>query len=179
MTLPAPFGLSLGMKLDDFSEFVPVEIAPFKYRLDKPPKPHPAFDFYILQITPESGLSWIKAIGNNIQTNGFGNSIKNAFLEMEGKLIKTYGNCEKTDLLLQGSIWNEPQDWMMAILKGERLLACNWDEKTGAKLTEAIESVFLIASGREADSGFIAIEYALKNNSAAAQEIALSQDDVL
>ena len=151
MTLPAPFGLSLGMKLEDFSEFMPVEVAPFKYRLDKPPKPHPAFEFYILQIAPESGLSWIKAIGNDIPTNGFGNSINSAFLEMEGKLKNTYGKCERTDLLLQGSIWNEPQDWMMA----------------------------LVANGRDTDSGFIAIEYTLKNNSAAAQEIASSQDDAL
>ena len=179
MTLPAPFRLSLGMKLEDFSEFMPVEVAPFKYRLDKPPKPHPAFEFYILQIAPESGLSWIKAIGNDIPTNGFGNSINSAFLEMEGKLKNTYGKCERTDLLLQGSIWNEPQDWMMALVKGERLLASHWEEKTGAKLTEAIESVFLVANGRDTDSGFIAIEYTLKNNSAAAQEIASSQDDAL
>lgn len=179
MTLPAPFGLTLGMKLEDFKEFVPVEIAPFKYRLDKPPKSHPAFDFYILQIAPVSGLSWIKAIGNDIQTNGFGASVSSAFTEMEGKLKTTYGRCEKTDLLLQGSIWNEPQDWMMGLAKGERLLACQWEAKTGAKLTDAIESVFLVANGQNSDVGFIAIEYTLKNNEAALQEIASSQDDAL
>ncbi|MFC7409502.1 hypothetical protein [Hydrogenophaga atypica] len=179
MNLPAPFGLSLGMKLEDFSELKLAEIAPFKYRLDNPPKPHPAFEFYILQISPENGLSWIKAIGQDIPTNGFGTSINSAFLEMEGKLKKTYGNCDRTDLLLQGSIWNEPQDWMMGLVKGERLLASHWEVKTGAKLTEAIESVFLVASARETDCGYIAIEYALKNNSAASEEIASSQDDAL
>lgn len=179
MTLPAPFGLSLGMKLSDFSGANLVELAPFKYKIDKPPKSHPAFELYILQITPFSGLSWIKAIGYDIPTNGFGTSINSAFFEMEEKLKNTYGKCQRTDLLLQGSIWNEPQDWMMGLVKGERLLASQWDAKTGANLTEAIESVFLVANGRETDSGCIAIEYTLKNNSAALKEIAASQDDAL
>lgn len=179
MALPAPFGLSLGMKLEDFSESMPVELAPFKYRLDKPPKTHPAFEFYVLQIAPVSGLSWIKAVGRNIPTNGFGNSINSAFLEMEGKLKNTYGKCERTDLLLQGSIWNEPQDWMMALVKEERFLASQWSAKTGANLPEAIESVFLVAKGEDTDTGYIAIEYTLKNNAAATQEIESSQDDAL
>jgi hypothetical protein len=179
MTLPAPFGLTLGMKLEDFSEFIPTEIAPFKYKLDKPPKPHPAFEFYVLQIAPTSGLSWIKAIGNDIPTNAFGGSINSAFEEMEGKLNNTYGKCKRTDLLLPGSIWNEPQDWLMGLIKGERMLACQWEAKTGAKLTEAVESVFLVANGRDSDSGFIAIEYTLKNHATASQEIASSQDDAL
>lgn len=179
MTLPAPFGLSLGMKLQDFSEFNLIEIGSFKYRLDTPPKSHPAFDFYVLQIAPISGLSWIKAIGKDISTNGFGNSINIAFLEMEGKLKNTYGKFERTDLLLPGSIWDEPQDWMMGLVKGERMLASYWGQKTGSKLTDAIDSVLLLANGENSDSGFIAIEYTLKNHSTASQEIASLQDDAL
>lgn len=167
------------MKLEDFGDGALIEIAPHKYKLDKPPRPHPAFEFYVLQIAPSSGLSWIKAVGREISTNGFGTSVSSAFAEMEGKLRSTYGNCERTDLLMLGSIWNEPQDWMMGLLKGDRLLASHWELSTGAKLTEAIESVFLGASAADTDSGFIAIEYALKNHAAATQEIDAAQDDVL
>lgn len=179
MSLPAPFGLFFGMQLIDFQGEKPIEIAPFKYRIDAPPKPHPLFDFYVLQITPRNGLSWIKAIGKDIQTNSFGSSVATAFKEMEEKLKKAYGNAETIDLLLHDSIWNEPRDWMTALTKRERLLFSTWNKETGANLTEAIESIFLGANGSGDDTGYISLEYTLKNNDAAEQEISAAQDDVL
>lgn len=77
------------------------------------------------------------------------------------------------------SIWNEPKDWMMALLKNERFLSSVWDAKSGAKLTEAIESIYLGASGSDSDTGYITIEYNLKSGSQADAEIAAIQDEVL
>lgn len=167
------------MQLSDFPSDKLVEIAPYKYRIDAPPKPHPAFDFYILQITPKNGLSWIKAIGKDIQTNGFGSSVEMAFTEMNEKLKKAYGKADTTDLLLHDSIWSEPRDWMTALTKRERLLFSTWSKETGANLTEAIESIYLGANGNNDDTGYIALEYTLNNNTAAEQEISAAHDDAL
>jgi hypothetical protein len=82
-----PFGLWMGMKLPDLSA-PHEEVAPFKYRITSPPKPHSAFDSYVLQIAPVTGLSWIKAIGKTITTSSFGTDLIGKFDEMEQKLEK-------------------------------------------------------------------------------------------
>ncbi|MEO3711486.1 hypothetical protein [Roseateles flavus] len=168
----------MGMQLTDFAEPLR-EVAPFKFALDVPPKPHPAFSLYVLQITPKHGLSWIKAIGHDVKTSSYGLELKGAFDAMEGKLKNTYGSSTRNDFLMVDSIWNEPKDWMMALLKNERFLSSVWDAKSGAKLTEAIESIYLGASGSDSDTGYITIEYNLKSGAQADAEIAEIQDEVL
>ncbi|MGN6826421.1 hypothetical protein [Paucibacter sp. M5-1] len=179
MSLQAPFGLTQGMKLEEFDGLDIVEVAPYKYRINNPPKMHPAFDFYVVKIAPVSGLSWIKAIGAEVATNSFGGSLKSAFIDMEGRLRNTYGACEHIDILLTGSIWDEPQEWMTGLLKEERLLFSQWDATKGSSLTEALASVFLAANARAADSGYISVEYTLTNDAAAEREIASLHDDAL
>ena len=173
-----PFGLWKGMSLDDFGTEL-VEIAPYKYRTDTPPKAHSAFDFYVVQISPTSGLAWIKAIGKNISTNGFGTEVLTAFNSMESKLSATYGRTKKTDMLLQGSIWNEPREWMQALQKRERLLFSNWEFKTGAKLGDGISSVFLGATAVDTETGYISIEYSFDNFAQSESEIGAAEDDAL
>lgn len=178
MSFPAPFGLFMGMQLTDFSQPLR-EVAPFKFSLDVAPKPHPAFSLYLLQITPKHGLSWIKAIGHDVKTSSYGLELKGAFDAMEVKLKNTYGLNTRNDFLMPGSIWDEPKDWMMGLLKNERVLSCVWNAKSGAKLTEALESIYLGVSGADSDTGYIALEYTLKSNVHSDAEIATAQDDVL
>lgn len=178
MTTPAPFGLFMGMQTTDFSQPLK-EIAPYKFSLETPPKAHPAFSLYILQITPKCGLSWIKAIGGDINTSGYGIELKSAFEGMEEKLNKTYGTCTRNDFLMFDSIWNEPKDWMMAILKKERFLGSTWDVKSNARLTSALDSVYLNASASDTETGYITLEYILKNSAQSDAEIAEAQDDAL
>lgn len=122
-----------------------------------PPKSHSAFENYILKVTPVAGLSWIKALGKPIQTNGFGYEVLSAFVAMETKLQGTYGSNAKYDTLLTGSIWDEPRDWMQALEKGERLLGSEWSTKTGATLPKGFSSIFLFAEAKDTDNGYIAI----------------------
>ena len=174
----APFGLWVGMKTSEI-EAPLEEIAPFKYKTTTLPKPHSAFEFYILQITPKSGLSWVKALGKNVPTNGYGFELQSVFSEMEGKLSRSYGRNTRTDALLPGSIWNEPRDWMQALLKRERILVSAWDEKSGATLPEGLTSIYLGVSAVDTESGFISLEYTLENNGESEAEIAAAEDDAL
>lgn len=116
MNSKGPFGLFMGMKIEDFTQSLE-ELAPFKFMLKNPPRPHPAFNNYLVQVTPKAGLSWIKAIGPGIKTNDYGFALADAFKEMEAKLTKTYSRCRQNDFLLPDSIWNEPKDWMTALEK--------------------------------------------------------------
>ena len=57
-----PFGLEMGMTIDEIDADA-TELSPGLYQLPKVPKPHSAFEAYIVKIGPKSGLCWIKAIG--------------------------------------------------------------------------------------------------------------------
>jgi len=178
MTQAGPFGLWMGMKLEDISAQAE-EVAPFKYRISTPPKPHSAFDAYVVQIAPVSGLSWIKAIGRTVSTSSFGTDLEGKFDEMEQKLIKSYGPCTRTDALMPGSIWNEPRDWMTGLMKKERYLFCTWDQKSGAFLQNGLKAVVLGATALDDESGYVSVEYSFDNDSESDSEISSLEDDAL
>jgi len=173
-----PFGLWRGMSTHEFEGNME-QIGPFKFKIESPPKPHSAFEFYVLQISPGAGLSWVKAVGTTIATSGFGTELQAAFESMEAKLINAYGRNSKIDLLRTGSIWNEPREWMQALQKRERLLGATWDQETGAKLSDSLSAIYLGATAVDTEAGYIVIEYSFDNIAQAEAEIAAAEDDAL
>jgi len=181
MSHKGPFGLWMGMTIDDLkaAQTNPTEIAPGKFQIKNVPKPHSLFESYALQVAPVAGLSWIKAIGKTISTSVFGGELREAFNNLESRLEKTYGRFDRTDILLTDSIWNEPRDWMQAILNRERYLMTQWSLETGSNLPDSLNSVGLICSAIDNESGFVAIEYTFENEAAADAEINSIEDEAL
>lgn len=168
----------MGMTAHDFA--LPLEgISSCKFWAPAVPKPHSAFSRYVLQITPQHGLSWVKAIGNDISTCSYGIELQSAFESMEKKLTHNYGPANQLDFLMHDSIWNEPRDWMQALLNKERVLMSEWSKETGATLTNSLASVALVVGVSDTSTGYIAIEYSFENISAAETEMAAMEDDAL
>ncbi|BET58513.1 hypothetical protein [Geobacter sp. 60473] len=178
MSRKGPFGLWMGMTMNDFESPLE-EITPCKFITPVVPKPHSAFERYVCTIAPQSGLSWLKAVGKSIQTNIYGVELKTSFDVMEQKLIATYGQQKKLDFLMPGSIWNEPRDWMQSIINKERVYMSEWSKETGASLTDSLVSVALVLGAFDTSSGYIAIEYTFENANRAEDEIAAMEDDAL
>lgn len=172
--IAGPFGLKMGMGIDEIDKDA-IEISPGLYRLSKIPKPHSAFETYAVKIGPLSGLCWIKAIGKDIETSVYGTALKSEFEELNAKITKVYGTGDTTDMLLTGSIWNEPNDFMMALRKNERLLFTVWENP---KNLEKIVQVGLLASATGSDTGHVSLEYSFENKERAEQEISALEDDV-
>ena len=178
MSRKGPFGLWMGMRSSDFEQPLN-EIAPCKFQAPVVPKPHSAFERYIVQVSPHAGLSWIKAIGKTIETSGYGIELKLAFDSMEQKLAATYGRQEKHDFLMHESIWSEPREWMQSVLSKERILMSQWSKETGASLVDSLSSVALVMGVYDTSTGYIAIEYSFENSAKAEAEIAALEDDAL
>jgi len=176
--MAGPFGLEKGMSLKDICG-KPEKVGHGIYKLSSVPKPHSAFEAYIVKVAPKGGLCWIQAIGKDIATSSYGIDLKSAFSEMEEKLGATYGKHETMDFLMPGSIWNEPNDWMMGLIKRERFLAAIWKKSEGSSLPSDIEQIGLIASSISCDKGYIAIEYSFTNKEACEAEMAAQEDDAL
>jgi len=173
-----PFGLYMGMLLNQL-DTQPIENALGKYILATVPKPHPSFGTYVVQVGNSSGLSWIKAIGNDIATSVYGYELKTTFDEMRAKLDNAYGKGEIDDILLHESMWSEPKDWMQSFISRERILMSVWDASKGAKLKNNLTCISLFANANDTDNGFISIEYEFSNSDECDDEIADEEDAVL
>lgn len=173
-----PFGLNMGMTIKQIDANAK-QAAPGVFTTSKVPKPHSAFETYAVKVGSKSGLCWIKAIGKDISTSAYGIELKSAFEEMEQKLTKAYGKGEKTDLLLPGSIWKEPNEFMMAMIKKERFLMAVWEKNKGSELKDDLVQVGLIASPGGRDKGYLSLEYSFSNKDACDKEIAAQEDNAL
>jgi len=116
-----PFGLKMGMSLTDIGGRPEILENRF-YKLSSVPNPHSSFESYAVKVAPRGGLYFIKAVGKDVATSSYGAELIAAFNEMEGKLEAIYGKHRKINELFPGSIWDEPNEWMMGLIQKERML---------------------------------------------------------
>jgi hypothetical protein len=171
-----PFGVEQGSKLTSLGEAK--EIAAGKYTFT-PKKAHPAFETYVALVSDSQGVCWIKAIGKDITTSTYGTELKSKFSTFKDKLSKVYGENENYDYLMPDSIWDEPKDYMPALMKKERVLASVWSAEYNSKMKDNLKSLVLIVSGSTRESGYMSIEYEFNNYEACKKEISEEVDDVL
>ncbi|MDR2875098.1 MAG: hypothetical protein LBV44_04130 [Methylobacillus sp.] len=160
-----PFGLSQGITLEQSQKIMPLKKeGDFVYSTPKVPSPHNAFENYMLVITPQHGLCKITAIGNAINNDAYGDSIREKFDTLLEALSQKYGKVEKFDYLNADSIWSKPRDWMMGLVTEERRLAAFWMRgDKGVSLPSEIASIGIHAKGLRSDSGYITLDYEFSN----------------
>ena len=173
-----PFGLEMGMSLVEIGG-QPEKVGNGLYMLNTVPKTHSAFKAYVVKVAPEGGLCWVKAIGKDIATSSYGIELQTEFHVMEEKLEAAYGKHEIMDFLMTGSIWDEPNDWMMGLIQKERILAAIWEPAEGSSLPSDLKQIALIASPISTGKGYIAIEYSFINKDSCDAELAALEDDAL
>src|SRR5690606_30552828 len=122
-------------------------------------KPHPVFEAYILQIGPTQGLCFVKGLGKDVETSVYGSELRTAYTKLRDQVEQSYGTYRETDTLLPGSIWSEPRDWMMALVKKERMLAATWNKETRATLRRDLRDIYLVASALSSETGWLSLEY--------------------
>lgn len=175
-----PFGLSMGMTLEQIINKTgknPELVNNDLYRV-KPPKTHDMFESYIVQISPTFGVVWIKAIGKDIVTNGNGTQLKVAFNDLVSSIEKTYGKYDRVDYLSSGSIWDEPEDFMIGLAKQDRYLMAGWEKKYGSTLPDDITTIGVTATANSSSEGYISLEYYSPNEEKVAAEKKAKQDAV-
>jgi hypothetical protein len=158
-----PFGLSWGMQREQVIQLVGNKAVDAKSAgdilyLTTVPKPNPAFESYVLLISPDRGLLKINAIGIDLRTNGFGSEVHSAFTEIADAVSGTYGTPKIYEFLRTGSIWNERQDWMMGLLKKERTLEAFWTPPE-KDTRQHITSVSLSAEALSQEKAYLRLSY--------------------
>ncbi|MCX9112224.1 hypothetical protein OKS80_04820 [Aeromonas veronii] len=169
-----PFGLAMGMTKEMFKgHLTPVSAG--VYVLDTPPKAHPQFEQYVVKISDKTGLCWIKGVGKDIPTNGHGIQLKSEFDDFEKKLDERYGSHKRTDFLVSGSLWDDPQYWMRGLQKEDRYLYSVWGR--GKKpLPNELSEIGLFAGATSGDNGYLALEYSFTNKKSCDRDIETQKD---
>lgn len=174
----APFGLKMGMTLDELTEACngnePIHIEDNCYQI-YPAKTHPLFKQYAAFIDSERGLYCIKAVSEEISTNDYGTEIKNAFAEIESRIAKTYGKSRKIDELSDDYYAKSEQYWVSQLSKGARTYAAIWESTSKSQLKDDLDSVVIYANAKLfPQTGWIILEYDFNNM----QAVEDAQDDV-
>lgn len=173
----APFGLEKGLKAEDM-HFDIVEINPGSYCTNCPPKTHSFFSMYILRVAPISGLYWIKGVSSDIDTDSSGSILKLEADKMIERLEKIYGPAEKELLYSPGTIWEEPEDFMMGLVNFEIYYSATWS-KDSHDIPEGLESIYLGINAQNTNTGNVVIEYEFDNHDEGEKEIEEAEDDAL
>lgn len=131
-------------------------------------------DEYLLLFGPKAGLCKVVASGVTQETSVYGSELKSEFADLHAALVSKYGDAKSDyDFLKSGSIWDDPQDWMMALLKKERVLASVW-EFSGRG--DQVENIMLKANALGTNKGYVTIAYEFSNFSACRAELDASDN---
>lgn len=156
-----PFGIEFGWTYDQLvASGVKTVGDPYvnnnvKSYLITPVKTHSSFDYYIVRIDEKEGVYSITALGT-VQTSEYGTEAKWAFDNVKGQLTKVYGKSFDLDVLKFGSIWDEPQDWMMSLVKQDRTCSSYWGFEGRP---DHLEVVMLELTAENTDEGSLRLEY--------------------
>lgn len=162
--LAGPFGLDMGQSYEQLARQMPLQKGSFPgaYRTPSVPKAHPDFGTYQLVIMPGPGLCKIMAAGKPIATSSYGREVMEQFGKLEAALADKYGAAERQDVLLDGSIWKEPRDWTMAMLKKERALAAYWG-MNGEPLPDNLATISIETTMINQAQAYLMLTYEFKN----------------
>lgn len=143
------------------------------------PKPYHGIESYILWVSPERGLLKIIAVGDNIETNDSGDQLIQAYRQVQTALVSVYGTpTHDFDFLKVESIWKEPNEWMMGLLKKDRYLDTSWDgDKTN--LPNHLSDVSVDTIALRTDTGYLKITYEFEGWDAFVDQLRDQENKVL
>lgn len=127
------------------------------YECTSAPKPHPNFEYYLIKYHESTGTCFLKGIGKTIETNVYGTSLKSSMEKLESQISSVYGAAvDNLDRLLPGSIWDEPEDYMMSLRKNERIRIIKWETDSAQY---GFRTIYLGAGALSVETAYINIEY--------------------
>jgi hypothetical protein len=172
------FGFQMGKAPSNY-KCTAINAQPGAYSCSTAPKPHSAFESYILKASEKHGICWVKGVGRDIDDNGYGSNTKSAHAELVTLLSKPYGPADESmDLILPGSLWDGPNEWLMSIKKQERIVTSIWKDLAVTSKPD-LDRIYLAVSATGSKTGWVGLEYYAKYYDDCAQANAESESDAL
>ena len=143
------------------------------------PNPLNSFENYLAKIGQKTGLCRLIAVGRTFENDAYGSNVSGEYGRLKELISSKYGASKEFDFLQAGSIWNEPKDWSMAVMKDERSKSSFWDRSEGSNLPPDIEAINLKVLSANMNENYVVITYEFKNFEHCKQEENNLQRDAL
>lgn len=164
----APFGLKMGMTMDEIAEQCEEELVHIEgdAYIIEPVKKHPLFKYYVAYVHKENGLYQIRAMSDEINCNKYGTELKNAFHDVKDRIAKTYGKPKVIDKYENsGDTYHKKDEyWFYSLREDTRKLYAIWGG--GADLADDLDMVGLeckVSDGFFEGTGCLVLYYYFKN----------------
>lgn len=154
--LAQAFGIEMGSKASELA--IVEDIGDFHYVVE-PPRPVSGFESYVVIATPETGACLVRGIGEDFLRDGYGMDVRDKFDELRSLLDENYGQGELLSGLRQGALWDEADEWVMAIRQNERYHQAEWDVND----EDGIDDIILGVEATSSDSSWLALQYRFSN----------------
>lgn len=176
-----PFGLKMGLTFNQLKAVDPgiEKLDENNYKMTKVPKPHRDLESYYVTISPTSGLAKVGALSANISSNGYGFDVRSKYESLRDALAEKYGEYKEIDMLMPGSIWDDPDDFMMALLMKDRYLFCLWGRDNGSTLPSYIYGVALSTTGLNSNTAYLSLVYEFSNYAMYIEELKIKDSGSL
>lgn len=159
-----PFGLDLDKHPTKYGCSL-IQNGKYRYHCGTVPKPHPELEAYVVKYARGVGICSVGAIGKTIRNDKYGFTTKERVDTIAKQLKRKYGvETKKYDRLFTGSIWDEPDDWMMGVLKQERFYGYVWSTEDGFKPVAEVAKIGVFATAVANDAGFVKLEFYFKRD---------------
>jgi len=161
----APFGLQAGMALEQVEQQLGSvsAVGPFAYLGAAPEGSYEEVASLALIVTPDEGLCRIQATSEVIPTDAAGAEIRRSFGLLLERLWAEHGEPKVLDTLIPESLLGAKDQWMAALLAGDRVVLSLWNRERGSRLAEGLESVVLAARGLKEEQAYLSVEYVFYN----------------
>jgi hypothetical protein len=155
------FGIQQGLSVDELD--VVEDLGTGRYVVNVP-KPHSEFEVYVVTASDTEGVCLVRGVGKDHDNDRYGQSVRTAFDKLEGALEARYGDFERADFLNAGALWDEADEWVMAIHQSERA-------QYGSDLPDSIVEIILNVDAVSGSSAWIGLQYRLANFDDCQQEL--------
>lgn len=171
----APFGLKMGMTLEEIAE--QCEEEPLFIENDvyfvTPKRLHPIFNFYYVRVSKNIGLYGIVAASDEIKTNKYGTELQNTFNNVKDRISKTYGKPKINNNIDRNlyELYQKDEYWFYTLKEGSRELSAVWGKSS--PLADDLDFVALQCSavnGLYDGSGQLVLCYYFSNSSSVENE---------
>lgn len=166
------FGIAMGESVASIKNST--EIRPGYYSVEVP-SPHSEFESYVVRASDTHGACVVRGVGKDHINDRFGISVKRAFESLETILENNYGPFLKNDFLRGGALWDDSNEWVMAIRQNERVFQSVWDRDENSRLPSNIKSIILQVNATSSDSSWIALQYTYINIDACEEELSSAE----
>ena len=153
-----PFGIEMGSTADKYDC---VESGnTYLYICSEIPRPHSDIESYMAVHTNKLGISKIVGIGKSSEYDKTGSRTRNTIDKIAKQLSLKYGEpADDYDFLRNGSIWDEADEWAMAIRLNERYYTYTWEPEN----IDNVSNILLEAKSTDGTSTYFTIGIEFNN----------------